>query len=134
MADMQEQDFERDPSAPDGVNQWVHKPTGATYALRPGMTVAEFLASLAQEQETPPSPPAPVVANMALRLVLARAGKLDAVNAAVAALGTEAQLAWEYAAYIKRDHPLVEAAAKAAGITAEELDGYFSAAANTSPR
>jgi hypothetical protein len=130
---MQEQDFIRDPSAPEGLNQWVHVPTGATYALRPGMTVAEFLASLDQEQEAPPPPAAPVVSNMALRLVLARAGKLDAVNAAVAALGAEAQLAWEYAAYIRRDHPLVEAAAQAAGIGMQELDGYFQDALGATP-
>jgi hypothetical protein len=133
MADLNEQDFERDPSAPEGVNQWVHAPTGAVYALRPGMTVADLLASLDREQEAPPPPVAPVVSNMALRLVLARAGKLDAVNAAVVSLGTEAQVAWEYATHIRRDHPLVEAAAQAAGIGAEELDDYFRAALTASP-
>lgn len=133
MTDWQEQDFIRDPSAPEGVNQWVHVPTGATYALRPGTTMAEFLASLDQEQEAPPPPAAPVVSNMALRLVLARASRLDAVNAAVAALGAEAQLAWEYATHIRRDHPLVDAAARAAGIGAEELDDHFRAALTASP-
>ena len=74
------------------------------------------------------------VSPMALRLALSRAGKLKAVSAAVAALGAEAAIAWDYATRIDRAHPLVLGVAAKAKLTAAGLDGLFRAAAKADPK
>jgi len=75
----------------------------------------------------------PVVTMMGLRLALSRAGKLDAVNTAVAGLGSEAAIAWDYAVSVRSDHPLVLAAASSAGINSDDLAQFFRDAAVASP-
>lgn len=50
---------------------------------------------------------------------------LDAVNAAVATAGGEAQIAWEYAIEIHRDSPLIESLGSQLGLTSEQIDALF---------
>lgn len=80
-----------------------------------------------------PSPPsAPVVAVVEMRqarLALHRAGLLTAVNAAVAAAGGEAQIEWEFAQTVRRDHVLVQTLGASLGLTEQQLDDLFVAAA-----
>lgn len=75
-----------------------------------------------------------VCSPMQMRLALAAAGMLDAVNAA-AASNTSAQIAWEYGIAVERNSPFISSLA--AGftnpntgqtITDEEIDALFTAA------
>ena len=67
------------------------------------------------------------------RLALLAAGKLTTANAAIAAMpGTEgeaARIEWEYAHEVRRDSALVAGMASVLGLTSEQLDGLFIAAA-----
>ena len=63
------------------------------------------------------------------RLALLNAGLLDAVEAYIATLSKAAQVEWEYANEICRDHALLTQAASALGLTAEQVDALFEAAA-----
>ena len=63
------------------------------------------------------------------RLALHAAGKLAAVDAAIQQSGTAAQIEWEYAQELRRDHPLVAALTPALGMTEAELDALFAQAA-----
>jgi hypothetical protein len=73
------------------------------------------------------------VLNAQARLQLIVAGKLAAVNAAVAAMpgaqGDAARVEWDYRPTIERHHPLVLALAPALGWTDADLDALFIAAA-----
>lgn len=82
----------------------------------------------------PPPPPAPPVpAQVALwqaRAVLAQQGLLDAARAAVAASGnTVLKAVWEYGNVITRDSPGLADLAAALGLTDEQVDNLFRAAA-----
>lgn len=63
------------------------------------------------------------------RLALNAAGKLAAVEAAVASAGGAAVIEWGYSTEVRRDWPLVVALADAVGITGTELDALFLQAA-----
>lgn len=84
----------------------------------------------------PPAPP-PVVPSIVsmrqARLALLQAGKLDDVDAAIAALPSPAkeaaQIEWEYAIEVKRDSQLVTQLAPALGLDDAALDALFIAAA-----
>ena len=81
--------------------------------------------------------PAPVVpAEVTMRqarLALLQAGKLAAVNAAVAAMpgaaGDTARIEWEFSSTVERHRPLVEALGASLGMTADQLDDLFRTAA-----
>lgn len=76
--------------------------------------------------------PAPVpfaVTPLQMRRALRSLGLTASINAYVTSLGEEAQEAWEYATEIRRDDPLVGAAAAALDKTSDELDAIFSLAA-----
>jgi hypothetical protein len=85
----------------------------------------------------PPPTPQPVpetVTARQARLALLRAGLLDSVDAALAALPDPqerraAQIEWEYATEIRRDSPLIAALAPLLGLTDEQVDDLFRAAA-----
>jgi hypothetical protein len=64
-----------------------------------------------------------------LRIVLARAGMLDSVQAAVTASGVEAQIEWEHASYIDRMHPLVVGIGQLETLTDLQVDDMFAYAA-----
>ena len=67
------------------------------------------------------------------RLALLGAGKLPAVNAAIAAMqgaqGEAARIEWEYSQEVQRDRGLVTALGSQMGMTEEQLDALFTAAA-----
>ena len=67
------------------------------------------------------------------RLALLGAGKLPAVNAAIAAMqgaqGEAARIEWEYSQEVQRDRGLVSALSSQLGMTGEQLDALFAAAA-----
>ena len=86
----------------------------------------------------PVPPPAPVIivpiTMRQARLELLSVGKLDDVNAALAAIPDEqerkaAQIEWEYAAIVERTAPLVKALTPALGFTEAEMDDLFKRAA-----
>lgn len=81
----------------------------------------------------PPLAPAPAVTMRQARLALHAAGLLDDVAAAIAALSepakTAAQIEWEYAQDVARNHGLVLSLAPALGLDDAALDALFAAAA-----
>lgn len=86
--------------------------------------VASGLPTLAELQPPPPPPPPlpPLSVHIAwLRAALAEAGKLDAVNAAVATAGPVKAQLWDYATTITRNDPDVVAIAAALQINLDEI-------------
>lgn len=74
--------------------------------------------------------PEPVPSSISMRqcrVVLARAGALDAIQAAVAALGGETAITWEYATTVERASPLVAQFAVTLGMSSEAVDDLFRA-------
>jgi hypothetical protein len=63
------------------------------------------------------------------RRALRAADLLDAVNAWIATQPDDAQEAWEYCIEIRRDDALIAGAQAALGLTAEQVDVLFRAAA-----
>jgi hypothetical protein len=110
---------------------------GAGYQIVPiGGEPVEIGASWDGNAFTAPAPPpAPVpeaVTARQARLALLGAGKLDHIEAALAAIpgpeGRAAQIEWEYALEIRRDSPLIGALAPMLGLTEEQVDDLFRAA------
>ena len=85
--------------------------------------------------EPPPQPPVipKTVSMRQARLALFGAGKLAAVNAAVAAMpgaaGEAAKIEWEYSSDVHRDKALVKALAPVLGLNDAQLDALFISAA-----
>lgn len=80
----------------------------------------------------PASPPAPVPATVSprqFRQALNAAGLRASVEAAVASADIDTQDWWEYATSIDRDNGPLNAAATALGVSSEQLDDLFRAAA-----
>ena len=77
------------------------------------------------------SPPVPqVITNFQARAVLIGQGYFDDVNDFVAGLGdATATAAWEYANEVTRNGALVAAVQAALGLTSQEMDALFVAAA-----
>lgn len=67
------------------------------------------------------------------RLALLQAGKLSAVDAAIAGMvgveGDAARIEWEFSSEVKRNQPLVLALAPVLGMTSDQIDQLFIAAA-----
>lgn len=74
-------------------------------------------------------PPYKPVSPAKARIVLAQAGKLDAVNAAVNAASQAVQFYWQYTTEIHRTHPFVEQLRLAIGMSASDADALFAQAA-----
>lgn len=80
--------------------------------------------------EPEPEPGVPMVVSMRqARLAMHHAGILDDVETAVAAAGREAQIEWEYAVEVRRDHPLIASIASELELDESEVDDLFVAAA-----
>lgn len=82
----------------------------------------------------PPPPPVTTVTMRQARLALLRAGLLDNVAAAIAAIPDEtqrraAQIEWEYAAIVERNSALIQHLAPALGLTEAQMDELFATAA-----
>lgn len=71
----------------------------------------------------------PVVSKMQARLALLEAGKLDSIEAAVAAADAATQIYWADVSEIHRNHPVVLAVTGGVGISPEQLDELFRQAA-----
>lgn len=67
------------------------------------------------------------------RLALLAAGKLSAVNAAIAAMaggpGEAARIEWEFASDVRKDSPLIAGLVAGLGLSPDELDALFEQAA-----
>ena len=91
--------------------------------------VAEYVAP----SPVPPTVPASVTMRQA-RLALLRAGLLDDVDAAIAAIPDPAnrkaaEIEWEYAQTVDRNSPFTQQMAAGLNLTAEQLDALFTQAA-----
>ena len=76
-----------------------------------------------------PVQPVRAVTMRQARLALHAAGKLSAIDAAIAQIGGAAQIEWEYATEVRRDRPLVSQVAAGLDMTEAELDALFTQAA-----
>lgn len=105
-----------------------------------GGDVAEYEALIAEVEAAyvPPPPPSPPPVPQAVtmrqaRLALLGAGLLPMAEAAIAALPSPqkeaAEIEWEYAQEVQRNHGLVPAMAQALGMTEAQIDELFIAAA-----
>jgi len=81
---------------------------------------------------TPATPVAPVPESVTMRqarLALSRAGVLKAANDAIEAMegqpGEEARIEWDYAAELRRDHPLVAGLGQSLGLDDSAIDNLF---------
>jgi hypothetical protein len=72
----------------------------------------------------PPTVPQVVTIRQA-RLALLAADLLDDIDAAVAVSGRAAQIEWEYATEVRRDHPLIAAMQAAKGLSDADVDQLF---------
>lgn len=104
------------PATPDGKVR-----TGYTLS-RDGETV------VADATFTDPPVPAEV-SRMQAKQALRIAGKLDAVETAVADASDEVKIYWADASSFHRDHPTLQALATALQMTSDEVDDLFRAAA-----
>lgn len=80
--------------------------------------------------ELEPENPVPAVISMRqAKLQLSRVGLLAAANTAIAEMegraGEEARIEWEYAAELRRDHPLVAGIGAVLDLDDEAIDGLF---------
>jgi hypothetical protein len=82
------------------------------------------------EPSAPPPPVPQQVTPYQARVALLGAGLLDTVNALMAHEDTPApaKIAWEYATYIERTSPFIQALAPALGLTEQQIDELFIAA------
>lgn len=98
----------------------------------------EYQAWLVEGNEPEPIPvPEPatpsVVTMRQARLAMLGAGILDEVEAAIAAMegdqGRAARIDWEYALDVRRDWPLINALGSQLGLTEQQINDLFMAAA-----
>lgn len=125
--------------------QWRQVSVGETLA-RLDLTLPDLLAECAaagiapqaseppaSEVQPPPPPPPIVVSRFQARAALLAAGLLDTVDAAIAASGDRfAQEAWSHAVEFRRDSPTIAAMAATMGLTGDQIDDLFAAAAQIS--
>lgn len=80
-----------------------------------------------------PSPATPNIPNSAtprqVRLLLLQQGLLANVNAMIAQQDEATKIAWEYASEFRRDDPLLVSLAQNLGLTSQQVDDFFIAAA-----
>lgn len=93
-----------------------------------------ILPAILPEPEPDPGPGVPQEVTMRqARLALLGAGILDAAQGVIDALPQpqrrQAQIEWEYALSVRRDHPLIALMISEGLATAEQVDGLFVAAA-----
>jgi hypothetical protein len=86
--------------------------------------LVEYVAPTPAPTATEPAVPFEVTMRQA-RLMLARAGLLADINNAIASMGEEAQITWEYATHVQRDSPLIEMVREDKGLTIEQIDALF---------
>jgi hypothetical protein len=94
-----------------------------------GAAVAADATELHLEWTEEPAPVPRSVSAFQARAALSRAGLLDAVEAAIAGMGGEAALAWEYATEFIRTGALLNSVATGLGLTEAQIDDLFRQAA-----
>lgn len=107
----------------------IPTPAGATpVPLRPG---PQWVWADGYWQEGPaPAPVVPeAVSRFQARAALLQAGLLEQAEIAVAEAGPLAVLAWQDAQEFRRNSPTINALAPALGLTSEQIDALFIAAA-----
>ena len=93
-------------------------------------SAAEVLAAVPAYLEMRNKPVVPEVVSMRqARLSLLAADLLDDVTMAIKSADRAAQIEWEFASEVRRDSALVTTMAEKLGITVEQLDQLFVAAA-----
>lgn len=95
---------------------------------------SEELAEIIADRIAKNVPPPPSIVSMRqARLALLHAGKLQAVNNAIAAMqgpqGEAARIEWDYSNEVRRTQTLTIALAQAIGMTDAEMDALFVEAA-----
>ena len=95
---------------------------------------SDYAALLSAGEPIAPAPaPVPVVPSSVtprqVRLLLLSQGLLAQVESIIAASDEATKITWQYASEFKRDDPLLEALAGQLGLTNEQIDGFFIAAA-----
>ena len=104
------------------------------HLLPPGcVEITEAEAEAIREANKPPQLVPQSVTMRQARLALLQAGKLQAVNNAIAAMtgaeGEAARIEWDYSNEVRRTQPLTIALAQAIGMTEAEMDALFVEAA-----
>ena len=101
---------------------WVNGPDGVVcgYSYNGGT----FTAPPAQPEAVPAS-----VSMRQARLALSRNGLLADAETAISSAGDEAQIEWEYATSLRRDHPLVVSLGQTLGLDDATKDALFIQAA-----
>ena len=123
----------------DKFGSTIVEGTGGTWS-RGGITVGPCSADeamtafngMAPDSWTPPPQPVMVPASVALwqaKAALSAVGKLDTASALVTAIGGNVALAWEYGNTIDRSSPAMAAMGARMGLSFDDLDKLFIAAA-----
>lgn len=90
----------------------------------------EWKKNPAFDDSSIPRPPVPDAVSMRqARLALLSAGLLDNVEAAVSASGHAAQIEWEFAQEVRRDHPLIAVVQAQQAMSDTQIDALFIEAA-----
>ena len=109
----------------DGVTPYA-SPDGGTLIASDTANVGDTYDGTTFTPGPPPAPVVPATVTAAqLRLALANANLLNAVNAAVAAASQESQTYWGYAKGFDRTNPLVTQIGAAIGQTSAQMDAVF---------
>lgn len=98
------------------------------------VTAPEYVAWLeAGNTPLPAAPPVSVVPSSVtsrqVRLLLLSQGLLSQVEAIIAASDEATKITWAYASEFRRNDPLLEGLSEQLGLTSEQVDGFFIAAA-----
>jgi hypothetical protein len=102
------------------------------FEIEAAMAAALTELSPPRHVEPSPSPDHPVpdsVSRRQMKLALLGAGMLDQVEAFVAGADRAVQISWADAVEFRREDPMLTAAADAFGLTSEQRDDLFRAAA-----
>lgn len=106
--------YEINRSLLDNINNPCYNPTTQTVTEHPVATAEQVPVSISPRQA---------------RLILLQNNLLAQVENIVASAPESIRIEWEYAIDIRRDSPLVESFASQLGLTKEQLDNMFRAAA-----
>jgi hypothetical protein len=131
--------FCRDIDVAQTESGWTYSAQGVTASWphrNDAAAIEQFSMVNVPPQETPAVDPNPVPDSVTMRqarLALFGAGKLAAVDAAIASMPSPykeaAQIEWEFSGEVRRRQPLVLQLGPALGLTTEQIDNLFRQAA-----